>query len=347
MSAFDVIDIDGPDNDYANYVVIPEEGESGGGDSEFADITIRSGGKVTIVNAEGETMIFENGELSGTIEAYDIHLEVGDDESGDDYAFTYTVANSASFTFTPETDDLYVSVVSSDVYAASETDGARAVTISKDDGVSATGADVFSYLLSVSVNDGVCDMVSISGSVTGKVELAKTAEGVRGAGVDQENGRICVYSNTVNADTYAYLPGYASFMIMKASDTPGDVRIMGQSAGDGAYDVDIGVRNTECVHVWDDGVETVPATYTECGVMTFTCVKCGATDLREIPKLISAIKGDADGNGIVNIKDISALKVYIAGVAGDDEINVPNCDVDPDGIVNMRDIAALKALIAG
>ena len=100
-------------------------------------------------------------------------------------------------------------------------------------------------------------------------------------------------------------------------------------------------------HKWNDGVVTTPATYTECGVMTYTCVKCGATRTEELPKTVSAVRGDVDGDGIVNIKDISALKSYISGAVSEDEIRVANCDVDPDGIVNMKDISALKALIAG
>ena len=62
---------------------------------------------------------------------------------------------------------------------------------------------------------------------------------------------------------------------------------------------------------------------------------------------IVIISGDVDGDGVVTLKDISALKAYIAGIAGLSEINQFNSDVDLDGAIGLRDISALKALIAG
>ncbi|MBR6916705.1 MAG: leucine-rich repeat protein [Clostridia bacterium] len=56
--------------------------------------------------------------------------------------------------------------------------------------------------------------------------------------------------------------------------------------------------------------------------------------------------GDVDGDGIVTLKDISALKEYIAGTESL-SINVSNSDVDGDGVITLKDISALKALIAG
>ncbi|MBR6917359.1 MAG: hypothetical protein IKN38_04170 [Clostridia bacterium] len=55
--------------------------------------------------------------------------------------------------------------------------------------------------------------------------------------------------------------------------------------------------------------------------------------------------GDADGDGIITLKDISALKAYFAGL--DLFIVKENCDIDGNGIVNLLDISALKIMFAG
>lgn len=49
-----------------------------------------------------------------------------------------------------------------------------------------------------------------------------------------------------------------------------------------------------CVHVWDEGVVTTPATCEEAGVMTYTCTLCGETYTEEIPAI-----GHAWGEGVV------------------------------------------------
>lgn len=44
---------------------------------------------------------------------------------------------------------------------------------------------------------------------------------------------------------------------------------------------------TLCAHAWDGGTETLPATYTAAGVLTYTCTVCGETRTEEIPMLVS------------------------------------------------------------
>ena len=43
--------------------------------------------------------------------------------------------------------------------------------------------------------------------------------------------------------------------------------------------------NNPAGHIWDDGVETKPATYTAAGIKTCTCKYCGQTKTETIPKL--------------------------------------------------------------
>ena len=54
-------------------------------------------------------------------------------------------------------------------------------------------------------------------------------------------------------------------------------------------------------------------------------------------------RGDVDGDGIVNITDVTALLNYLA-TSG---TNNPACDVDGDGIVNITDVTALLNVLAG
>ena len=52
------------------------------------------------------------------------------------------------------------------------------------------------------------------------------------------------------------------------------------------------------------------------------------------------IKGDVDGDGNVNISDITALIDYLLG-GNASNIQLDNADVDNDGIINISDVTAL------
>ena len=55
------------------------------------------------------------------------------------------------------------------------------------------------------------------------------------------------------------------------------------------------------------------------------------------------LKGDVDGNGSVNMKDLTTLQRYVNG--WNVTINEANADLDGNGSVNMKDVAALQKLI--
>ncbi|MBR6917568.1 MAG: hypothetical protein IKN38_05230, partial [Clostridia bacterium] len=60
-----------------------------------------------------------------------------------------------------------------------------------------------------------------------------------------------------------------------------------------------------------------------------------------------ASPGDADGDGAISMMDLSAIKYFIAIGGSDGGIIGANCDVNCDGVVNFKDISDLKVLIAG
>ena len=55
------------------------------------------------------------------------------------------------------------------------------------------------------------------------------------------------------------------------------------------------------------------------------------------------LKGDVDGNGVINMKDLATLQRYVNG--WDVTINEANSDLDNSGSINMKDVAALQRLI--
>ncbi|MBQ7714790.1 MAG: leucine-rich repeat protein [Clostridia bacterium] len=344
LSAFDAVDIDGPENDYANYTVDPGAGQGGTVDpnDDYAEITINTPGRVTLINAEGESLTLENGEYYGSMEVEDEYFLIDDGES-EEPLFIYTVPKSSSFKFIPEENELKFKILSSDIYAMSETIGAEYVQVVNDDGITAAGEDI-SYMLSLSVNNEMCDMVSVSGISEGEVKLTNAGGVVTATGIDTELGTVSVISNTTQVDVYRYLPGYGSLTIVAASDEAGDVNIMGSSWEDGVYDVNIGIPY-DCLHTWSAGVVTAEPTYTEDGTKTYTCTKCEQERTKPIPKLISDVPGDADGDGILASKDARLLKQYLAGLISDDEINLANVDLNGDGDVTSKDVRELKQLL--
>ena len=246
MSAFDRIDIDGENNIYqstSHTIETPSSNQtpiySG---SQTAVIKVRAKGKVTIVNKEKETLIVEKGTHSGSMDVIKQQFMVANTSEGSNATcLTFTVANSDSFSFESDSEEMFVSVQSDELFASAETNGANYVVISEKDGISALG-DSFSYDLSLSVNNTMCDMVSISGNATNDVKLTLRGNKIQATGVDTENGVVTVYSNTVDVDHYSYLSGYGSFVITSSgSGAAGEVSIMGSSGNNGIYDRNIGI----------------------------------------------------------------------------------------------------------
>ncbi len=99
-----------------------------------------------------------------------------------------------------------------------------------------------------------------------------------------------------------------------------------------------------CNHVWGAWVVTTPAQVGVAGLKTRTCTLCGATETEVIDPLppVTIVVGDANGDGVVNIKDIKAFKNFLVG---NGEVTEANCDVNNDGAVNAKDLKALKSLV--
>ena len=58
------------------------------------------------------------------------------------------------------------------------------------------------------------------------------------------------------------------------------------------------------------------------------------------PEEPEVIPGDVNDDGIVTIKDVTALIDYLLGGSPDD-VNIANADVDGNGTISIKDVTAL------
>ena len=100
-----------------------------------------------------------------------------------------------------------------------------------------------------------------------------------------------------------------------------------------------------CDHVWGDWTTVTPAQVGVAGLEKRVCTLCGAEETRvtdPLPEPPAGVRGDANGDGIVNTKDIKALKNF---VVGNGDIAEANCDLNGDGVVNAKDLKLLKTMV--
>lgn len=63
---------------------------------------------------------------------------------------------------------------------------------------------------------------------------------------------------------------------------------------------------------------------------------------------VSALaKGDANGDGKVNVRDATLIQKYVASIVSINDINYKVCDMNLDGKVNVRDATAVQKIVAG
>ena len=65
------------------------------------------------------------------------------------------------------------------------------------------------------------------------------------------------------------------------------------------------------------------------------------------PETPSDVRGDANGDGLVTLKDILLLRKIVAGVETLPDSYIANADVNGDGYVTLKDILLLRKVVAG
>jgi len=240
MSGLDAIRIDGT----ATKGYGKGELKSAGSGSNNAILSIKPSANsenITIKNKEGKYLQIKNGEMSGTMNVKNVNILPEALESGSSKPeFSLEVADSDEFIFESNSTKMNVSVQSPEIYGSAETTGADSVIISDDNGVVAKGNRV-TYNISMSANKNAFDMVSVTGDSSNDVELKKNSQGIEAKGVDSTDGKLTVYSDTVDVVGGTYKSGYNAFLVKPGeSGKAGDVDIKVSSKGDGVYDLSVG-----------------------------------------------------------------------------------------------------------
>ena len=95
----------------------------------------------------------------------------------------------------------------------------------------------------------------------------------------------------------------------------------------------------------DEFTEDVAPTEETEGSMSRHCSRCDATtDVTEIPKIL---RGDVNGDGKVNMKDVLLLRKVLAGSAELELKYFRNSILDGEESLSLKDLLALRRLIAG
>ena len=234
MSAFDSIDIDGPDNDM---IIRPVNGNK---TPDSTEISILAQGTTTVTNKAGQTLTYnaETGETSGTMEVLSSHMFVNSTASGEPAPVTkiFVVPNSDAFTMKSSGQGIDVSITNQDIYASACAGKADTVVIAKDEGISVLGDGQMEYTASLSMNNSLADMVRVDGKAIGGASLQYSGEDIKASGA-ANGAALTVFSGTVDARTIDFsTPAAVVLVTGDGSGKAGNVDIKYDSNGDGSFD---------------------------------------------------------------------------------------------------------------
>ena len=229
FSYFDMIDIDGPNNDMR----LSDEKYNM---NSCTLVTFNSSGAVTVKNSKGQTLTYKDGEFSGDMEILSKSMIVRSTADGSPAPeiITVNVKESDTFTFEGTDKNLNVSLTSKNIFANVETTADK-VVISENEGIHASGNDI-SFNGSLSLNNSVCDMLEFGGQASGDVKMTYSGDGIIVDGASG-NGSVTVYSNVVDTNTAKFNTDCSSIKISgDGSGVAGNVEITASSKNDGVYD---------------------------------------------------------------------------------------------------------------
>ena len=64
-------------------------------------------------------------------------------------------------------------------------------------------------------------------------------------------------------------------------------------------------------------------------------------------EVYSYLLGDVNRDGVVDIKDVTVLRRYLAGMVAAEEIDLLAADCNCDGVVDIKDVTILRRFLAG
>ena len=221
-----------------------------------------------------------DGEFTGELDA-DIHFTVNSTADGRPAPATllFDVAESQAYTFESE-ETLDVSMLGEGVFAAAKSDAADEITIDPDAGITVQGDGSIDFETSMGVNNGIMDMVTVSGTANDDAKVSLYDEGVL---VEAETDHITlkVFSDTVNVQEITVDNEYGNVLVVgDGSGEEGAVAVKASSKNDENFDVDL-LHETHAFSGWS--VRT-PATCTKAGEEERTCL-CDEVETRPIAAL--------------------------------------------------------------
>ena len=278
LSAYDKIDIDGPNND----MVLANATNSNNQQNSKTDIYIPASGEVTIESNSGDYIVVSDGSITETtMEVQDEHLVVyskaeGGNEIGE---VVITVEDSDSFSFSSNTHTIKASVVADNYYGEVKAENATSVTMSEQEGTYLFG-DRVEYTLFQSVNEDTFDMFSCSGQTSGDAKISYSNDRINITGHGGGDIAVGRYNDGESEEV--------SFNSQKRNVT---IR-MNETENNGAENNNEAKTNNEAGapcdingHSFGNWTITQEATELAAGQKTRTCTVCGNVEMASIAQL--------------------------------------------------------------
>ena len=226
FSDFDLIDIDGPNNDMK--LQMPTQKIKMG-----TEVEVSIEGTVTIKNAKGETLNVSAQGLTGNMQVLSKHLIVKSNPDGSPAPLTVSlqVKDSDTFTFSSTNSHMEASVRSSSIYAGVKSDNANKVVINEDKGVYMLGSN-FDYSASISLNNDFCDMLQIGGKSKRDTNLLYKDGGVQVSGEQKEKNQLTIFEGS-GKDKYSYQTSANDLLI--TNNKKGEVVVLAADKTTGKY----------------------------------------------------------------------------------------------------------------
>ena len=139
FSFFDLFDIDGYYND-TTFTPISSFANYGNSLAAYTRLYVSAGDNFIITNAEGETIVYENGDFSGTMSLVKQDIIITGNDTPVEWILY--VEPSACFSCETENESCDFSLLSTKAYTGLRSQGAHKVTIANDDEISFEGEKV-------------------------------------------------------------------------------------------------------------------------------------------------------------------------------------------------------------
>lgn len=230
---FDPIDIDGPNNDMVIHL------NNKNITMENTEISILAKGVTTVTNKSGKKLVFNaaTGEISGDMEVVSSSMIVNSTSDGNPAPVTmvFEVLNSDFFKIESSIKGINASILNKDYFASASSENATTIEIDKN-GISVSGVGKIDYHASLSMNNSLADMVSMTGSAVGSASLQHSGKDVIASGA-ANGATLTVFSNTVNVKDVGFSTSANIVLITgDGSGKAGNVDIRYDSDGDGTFD---------------------------------------------------------------------------------------------------------------